>query len=286
MKSMSTLAIIDADSIIYAAAFAAQDWAVFDDDGRLCNIYVSKAEAKEAAIHAGDSVEPFPLSYTEARENADTIINGVIADLEPDQVEIWLTHHDSSANFRKAVDPTYKDNRRNFVKPFHFPTVREHLIENWDANIGREGWEADDEVAAIGWQNFENEKDTVYICSIDKDLDTVPGWHYRWQTYNRDAKKYYLSNSDAMFNYWVSVLTGDNADNIPGLHRVGPKTAEKIVSECDTPAECYKACLDKYFEVLGKEDMTTEEIKNRMHTNCEMLYLLRHDNDKWEPPEV
>jgi len=281
---MSILAVIDADSIVYAAAFAAQDWAVFDDEGNLCNVYPLKAEAKEAAIHAGDTVEPYPLSNDEAKQSADFIIENIKADLQPDSIEVWLTHPDSSANFRKSVDPNYKENRRNFVKPFHYQTVRDHLIHSWNAKVSREGWEADDEVSAIGWQRFE--EGDVVICSIDKDLDTVPGCHYRWQTHNREAKSYYLSPSDALWNYWMSVLTGDNADNIPGLHRVGPKIAEKTIAGCETAEEYYQVCLDKYLEVIGKEDMTPEEIKTRMHTNCTLLHLLRHDNDRWEPPEV
>ena len=281
---MNILAVIDADSIVYAAAFAAQDWAVFDEDGNLCNIYPLKAEAKEAAIYGGDTVEPYPLSDDEAKDNANSIIENIKLDLEPDSIQVWLTHPDSSANFRKSVDPNYKENRRNFVKPHHFKTVRQHLIDAWDAQISREGWEADDEVSAIGWQRFE--EGDVVICSIDKDLDTVPGCHYRWQTHNRAAKSYYLSPSDALWNYWMSVLTGDNADNIPGLHRVGPKIAEKTIAGCETAEEYYQACLNKYLEVMGKEDMTPEEIKTRMHTNCTLLHLLRHDNDRWEPPEA
>jgi len=217
---MSTLAVIDADSIVYAAAFAAQDWAIFDEDGNMCNVYDSKSDAKEAAIHAGDVVEPQPRSDDDAKANADSIIDSIILDLNPDQLQVWLTHPDSSANFRKSVDPNYKENRKNFVKPYHFKTVRQHLLDSWEAEVSREGWEADDEVAAIGWQSHE--QGNVVICSIDKDLDTVPGYHYRWRTYNRDAK----------------------------------------------------------------DDMTPEEIKTRMHTNCTLLHLLRHDNDKWEPPEV
>lgn len=281
---MNILAVIDADSIVYAAAFAAQDWAVFDEEGNLCNIYSLKAEAKEAAIHAGDTVEPYPLSDDEAKDNANSIIENITLDLQPSGIEVWLTHPDSSANFRKSVDPNYKENRRNFVKPFHYQTVRDHLIHSWNAKVSREGWEADDEVSAIGWHRFE--EGDVSICSIDKDLDTVPGCHYRWQTHNREAKSYYLSPSDALWNYWMSVLTGDNADNIPGLHRVGPKIAEKTLADCETPEDYYQACLDKYLEVMGKEDMTPEEIKTRMHTNCTLLHLLRHDNDRWEPPEV
>ncbi len=285
---MSTLAVIDADSIVYAAAFAAQDWAIFDEDGNMCNVYDSKSDAKEAAIHAGDVVEPQPRSDDDAKANADSIIDSIIVDVNPDQLQVWLTHPDSSANFRKSVDPNYKENRRNFVKPYHFKTVRQHLLDSWDAEVSREGWEADDELSAQGWThwNYGDWSETVVLCSIDKDLDTVPGHHYRWRTYNRDAKSYHLSVSDAVYNYWISVLTGDNADNIPGLHRVGPKIAERTVAECNTPREYYEACLEKYQEVLGKEDMTPEEIKTRMHTNCTLLHLLRHDNDKWEPPEV
>jgi len=283
---MTTL-IIDADSIVYAAAFAAQDWAIFDEDGRLHDTYSLKGDAKESAIHAGDRVEPFPRGETDAFANTDAMMENIVDQFDSvDDMQVWLTIPDLTQNFRYAVTDQYKANRKNFEKPFHYQTVRDRLLDHWKANVSRAGWEADDELSAAGWKAWLDGDELPIICSIDKDLDTVPGWHYRWPTHNKEGRKYYLTAQEAAQSYWASVLTGDNADNIKGLHRVGPKKAMAMIEGCVTEEEFYSVCKDKWIEYLGKEDHTEEEAIEQMHTSCKLLYLLRGDDDEgWRPPQ-
>jgi len=283
---MTTL-IIDADSIVYAAAFASQDWAIFDEDGRLCNVYSLKGDAKEAAIHAGDTVEPFPKGKSEACYNTDCMMENIVSSYESvTDVQVWLTVPDLTKNFRFAISEDYKGNRKDFQKPFHYDTVREQLIECWDAVISREGWEADDEVAAIGWEAWRQEDESLVICSIDKDLDNVPGYHYRWPTHNKEGQKYYITEKEAMHNYWCQVLTGDNADNIPGLYRIGLKRADSLLKGCNTEEEYYNTARKHWIVNLEKEGVEEEEAVERMHTTCKLLYLMRGDDDEgWRPPQ-
>jgi 5'-3' exonuclease len=131
------------------------------------------------------------------------------------------------------------------------------------------GWKA--------WRNPDLSKKTV-ICSIDKDLDTVPGHHFRWQTHNKDEEHYFLDEKQAMLNYWQQVLTGDNADNIRGLYRIGEKRAKSILNGCETEYEFYKTCMRQWevnFEKYGIEQDPFEE----MHKTCKLLYLMKDDND-------
>ena len=285
---MTTL-IIDADSIVYAAAFASQDWAVFDEDGRLCNVYSLKSEAREAAIHAGDTVEPFPREESDASANCDTLIENILDYFdEVDEAQVWLTVPDLTKNFRYGISKDYKANRKDFEKPFHYQTIRDRLIENWDAEVSREGWEADDEVAAIGWTHWEygDWSEELVLCSIDKDLDTVPGHHYRWPTHNKEGSLYHVTEDEAMRNYWCQVLTGDTADNIPGLHRIGNKRAGSILSSCETEKEYYNTCLKHWVINLEKQGYSEEEATEMMHTTCKLLYLMKSSDDEgWRPPE-
>lgn len=281
---MTTL-IIDADSIVYAAAFASQDWAIFDENGRLYGTYSIKSDAKEAAIHAGDIVEPFPRGTSDAIANCDALIENILDHFEEvDETQIWLTVPDLTKNFRYAVSEEYKANRKNFEKPFHYQTVRDRLIDNWGAKISREGWEADDEVSAIGWKAWRDGED-VTICSIDKDLDNVPGKHYRWPTHNKEGLEYSITEPEAMHNYWCQVLTGDNADNIPGLYRVGNKRADSLLKGETTEKGYYNTCKKHWIINLEKQDYTEEEAVEKMHTACKLLYLMRGDDDEgWRPP--
>lgn len=283
---MTTL-IIDADSIVYAAAFAAQDWAIFDEDGHLYGTYSLKGDAKEAAIHADDRIEPFPRSQSDAKANTDSFMENIIGNFDDvEDVEVWLTVPDLTKNFRYSISEDYKGNRKNFEKPFHYQTVRDHLVEQWNAKISREGWEANDELAARGWQAWKEGDDSIVLCSIDKDLDTVPGWHYRWPTHNKEGSLYHVAQDQAMFNYWLQVLTGDTADNIPGLHRVGDKRAKSFLNHCDNEKSCYETCKMHWVAHLEKEGCSEDEAIEKMHTTCKLLYLMRSDDDKgWEPPE-
>jgi len=283
---MTTL-IIDADSIVYASAFASQDWAVFDEDGRLHGTYNLKNEANEAAIHAGDTVEAFPRGKSDAADNTDTMMQNIVDNFDSvDNMQVWLTVPDLTQNFRYQVTDQYKANRKNFEKPFHYQTVRDRLLDAWDAQVSRAGWEADDELSAAGWAAWHHGGELPVICSIDKDLDTVPGKHYRWPTHNKEGDFYYLTEEGARRVYWISVLTGDTADNIKGLHRIGPKRADSLLKDCNTDKEYYDTCLKHWVINLEKEGYTQEEATEQMHTSCKLLYLMRGDNDEgWRPPQ-
>lgn len=278
---MSTL-IIDADSIVYACAFSAQDWALIDEDGRLYGTYKIKSEAKEAAIHAGDTIEPYPRPDDEVKEITDSMVENIIESAadEVDEVKIWLTAPNIEHNFRFAISSEYKSNRKKYQKPIHYQTVRDHLIEKWGAEISRAGWEADDEVAAAGWQSNE-----VIMCSIDKDLNTVPGHHYRWPTHNKEGSSYFLTDEEARHNYWCQVLMGDKSDNIPGLHRIGEKRAGSLLSGCTGDLSYYNTAKSHWIVNLEKEGYTEAEAVEKMHITCQLLYLMRGDDDEgWRPP--
>lgn len=288
-RKTMTILIIDADSIVYAAAFASQDWAVFDEDGNLSGIYKTRGDAKEAAIWEDDTIEPYPMEDAEAINNTDAIIENILDQFDNvEDVVVWLTAPDITQNFRYNVTSEYKANRKDFQKPAHYRTARDRLVNHWGAKISRPGWEADDELSATGWYHwlYGTALHDVVLCSIDKDLDTVPGRHYRWPTHNKEGSLYWLTEEEARMSYWASVLTGDKVDNIKGLHRVGIKKATAMLEGCETDKECYDVCKDKWIEYLGKEGYTEEEAIEQMHNSCQLLYLMRGENDEgWRPPE-
>jgi DNA polymerase-1 len=65
------------------------------------------------------------------------------------------------------------------------------------------------------------------ICSIDKDLKTIPGKHYN---FGKD-EFYDVSEEEADYNHLFQTLTGDATDGYPGCPGCGPKTAEKILAK-------------------------------------------------------
>jgi 5'-3' exonuclease len=46
--------------------------------------------------------------------------------------------------------------------------------------------------------------------------------------------------------FYNQILTGDRADNIIGLYRVGPVKATKMLSEAKTEQDLWEACVKAY----------------------------------------
>jgi len=125
-------------------------------------------------------------------------------------------------NFRKAIVPTYKANRVDQEKPHYLEPLREYLVTEWGAKV-TDGIEADD---ALGIHQSTAQVGTTVICSLDKDLKQVPGYHYTWEmngtgstgkAWKREAALSFIKPQEAMFNFYWQMVMGDRADNVPGF---------------------------------------------------------------------
>jgi len=176
--------------------------------------------------------------------------------------EFFLT---GKTNFRHdiAVTEPYKGNRKDVKKPKHLPLLREYLQTAWGATVS-DGQEADDDIAIRATEL----KDDCIIVSIDKDFMQVPTWHYNFV---KKVKKYVTPEEGLRF-FYKQILTGDAADNIKGIHRVGDVKATKMLADAVTEQELYQCCV----EAMGKE---------RVLENARLLWLRREANQIWEPPD-
>lgn len=169
-------------------------------------------------------------------------------------------------NFRHqvAVTQPYKGNRPA-EKPENLEAIRQHLLSNHPSDLS-EGEEADDRIAIAATEMLG----TAVICSIDKDFDQVPGWHYNFVK----DEKYWVSEQEGLFFFYTQVLTGDRADNIPGIKGFGPVKAKKALKDCKDEVEMYRVCVALY----GSEDRVIE--------NGRLLWLRRTPGQQWCPPEA
>lgn len=201
-------------------------------------------------------------------------------------------------NFRHEVSKTavYKGKRPS-EKPFWFYVIKKHLIESYNF-IEVNGMESDDALTVLQ-HRLRNTHDTV-IASIDKDLLQCPGRHYNLNTQEEN----FSSTRIGLKLLATQIITGDTTDNIPGLHRVGPKKAEKILSKAKEDLDylplSLQAYIDYYFEKQekdlkkkeeGVEDITTEEIflKAVEHytETFKLVFLLRNlSEDVFPTPNV
>lgn len=220
----------------------------------------------EVYLETTTEIEPLENCLYLVKQSIETI-------LEKTQADSYQIYIKGTGNFREEISKTrvYKGNRDVTHRPKYETQIREYLQKYWNAEA-IDGMEVDDMVC-IQQQHSRNNH---IICTIDKDLDQVPGWHFNYHT----GEKYWVDADQAMINFYVQLLSGDFSDNVEGLPGVGPKIAIKILEECNiTDKDLYQKCLEAYQERLGKR-----KGKQRLIEMANLIYLKRSTDDKWNPP--
>jgi 5'-3' exonuclease len=142
--------------------------------------------------------------------------------LEVTNADDWRLLFTGPDNFRFgiATEQPYKGNRVDFAKPYHWGTVNDYIFHKYGRKVVTcVGFEADDFMA------FHRERDEpdkeYYICTRDKDLNTCPGYHYRWECGENQPEKlpYWITPFEAQEFFLTQCLMGDSTDNIPGCGR-------------------------------------------------------------------
>ena len=183
-------------------------------------------------------------------------------------VDSWSMHLTGKNNFRYEIATTvpYKGNRVDKPKPKHLAFLRDYLVKEWGASIS-EGEEADDTIAIEATKLGDN----CVIVSLDKDLDQISGWHYNFVKH----LSYYIKPEEGLVKLYTQMLTGDAADNIKGLFRIGPVKAAKIIGDTTNELELYNKVLEAY-----------EGDAERVLENAQLLFLRRYEGQIWTPPQA
>lgn len=186
---------------------------------------------------------------------AESIMEELVSKFKGD----YLGFLTGKGNFRYLVDPNYKANRKDVPRPRHLQDIRDYLVNTWKAEVV-DGYEADD---AIGIYN------SIYpdaaICSLDKDLDQLPGTHYNW----KKNSIYTVSLFESLRHIFYQMLVGDTSDNIFGVRGIGPVRANKLLNNCSTIKEM--------------QDLTEELYDNRerFEKNLRLITILT-SLEEWE----
>jgi len=187
------------------------------------------------------------VTVDEAFEKFNSKLNYIKDDLWSDELHIYLK---GVENFRSVDFPLYKANRPK-ADPASIVPELYAMLEEEEVGIQSDGCEADDLVRSAAHECRHNEDDFI-VVAIDKDLFCDP-----FNYYNPDkSEQFSLTQKEADFNYYSQLLTGDSTDNIKGLHRVGPKTAAKLLSSTN---EWRDLVIKEYKERFSKdyEDVLT-----------------------------
>lgn len=187
----------------------------------------------------------------------DQMMERILREVNADSYRAFLT---GDTNFRKEVDPEYKANRKDLVRPALLEPLKEYLVVAWKAEV-QDGIEADDALAM-------NQTDDTVICSIDKDLLQIPGKHYNFVTGIYQE----VDKASALATFYRQFLIGDRADNIEGIAGIGKVKAARIITVEMTEMEMFNEVRMYYDD------------DERLLKNGRLLYLLRHEKDQWNFP--
>ena len=261
-------AAIDLDSFIYRVGFATQKRVYDLWQGAEYTRYASLEEAEAALLLDGDGkIEPAVAVEAAglARYNLKSMIKRAITGTNATEYKIYLTGKD---NFRLKIDPEYKAHRKDAERPVHYAILREYAVENWGAKV-IDGMEADDAVSIVHMRRYSKNPESSMICSNDKDLLGVPGYHYNYVS----QETIFVSPLDSLRNYFAQVLAGDAADNVKGIPGIGPKKAAKALAPCHTGKDMLHIVKEAYKEA-GMEA--------KLETNLKLLWMLREKGDSYE----
>jgi len=282
--------LIDADTPVYACGFAAEhkEYKVSYEGEPMC-VCENKTDLnkylKEFDEHFGDTPDVEVVEHVEPVENSlfsmKRVIEGILKTCTEQygevKYELYLTN--GSTCFRNTLGTIkkYKGNRDDSVKPVYYDAIREYLVKHWGA-VELDEIEADDQLIIRGTQLGA---DNCVLASTDKDLLQFPGNHYN---YIKDVFRT-VSVVEGYRNLFTQCLVGDTADNIPGIPRVGPKKAEKLLGDVEDPLDMWEiveAQYSSYYTKNGGDNATHEDAMLALEENAELLYLLRERDDYWD----
>ncbi len=316
--------LVDGDILVYKAGFAAQKkrYIVELDEGisyeypqyttrKTIESELSKRKLNNITVVSSFDVDPIEYAY----RSIDLLMESLLKKFDTKQYKLFLTSEGQS-NFRFNVDPNYKVNRLKSeccekqvvqklsgylcpkcnklcqlaeTKPRHYKALREYLIKTWKAEVVV-GEEADD---ALGKAQVDL---STVICSIDKDLDMIPGWHFnfdKWSLYRTsdpgqlkltvphlDGQTKTTISGGGIKWFFAQLLLGDNADNIQGVRGYGPVKVEKVLREADKFTEMLDIVQKIYYTAYK------EQAEKLFNQRASLLWIRRNTFTNWSDYEV
>lgn len=176
----------------------------------------------EKAIDWGDGIWTLHSEEEEGKRVFRDSVSRIQERVEADKVILAFS---DTENWRKEILPTYKANRAGVRQPL----IRRALVE-WAKgeyeSVCKPTLEGDDVLGIIATRKSKN---THIICTIDKDLKTIPGLHYNTEK----GEHFEVTEEEADRFHLVQALTGDATDGYAGCPGVGPVAANKILDKAE-----------------------------------------------------
>lgn len=220
----------------------------------------------------------------QARQNAINLLDSARAVAGAESIVVHNTAKGCNKGERYLIATVkkYQAQRVDGRKPKNHGYLQDWLMEYKGPHFTAKNWltrEADDGMAACAHHAIGTQAGYAAIFTADKDLRMLPGLHVIWKPINGhretvmvppgaydvigpDVKQYGLKW------FWLQMLQGDTADNIPGLEeyqafdkkgnviykKMGEKTAEKMIDGCANNSEAYELVRELYVNYYQRFD--------------------------------
>ena len=199
--------MIDADIVAYRIASKNEqryNWGADEETGEeITTVIVNDPKDVEAQVH--ETIQEY-LAATQA-----------------DDFLICLS--DDNYNWRKKVLPSYKQNRKESIRPELLYPLKEFMYDQFPS-ARKDTLEADD-VMGIYSTHPKLIAGRKIIVSEDKDMKTIPGW--LWNP-SKDLKPRLVSLEEADLFHMQQTLTGDTTDGYKGCPGAGKGEFDKIAA--------------------------------------------------------
>lgn len=181
-------------------------------------------------------------------------------------IRILMTAGTSNKGHRYAVARVkpYQGNRSSVRRPRNWQYLRDYLLSLPNTEVSMDA-EADDL-----FKKYANIYTDVVLHYQDKDMRQIDGaWHLTWDDFlmvRVDSGAWSVVANDKQYGrkwFWLQMLHGDTADNIPGLpsyvkddgklSRCGEVTAGKLLASCDSQDAAFELVLGLYHRYYGDE---------------------------------
>jgi len=131
------------------------------------------------------------------------------------------------------------------------------------------------------------------ICSRDKDLRMINGWHYGWECGKQPEFQLYFVNGFGELRltdkkpreckghglkfFYAQMIMGDPTDNIVGIPRKGAVAAFNALDKCVSEDEAFEVVRELYREHHG------DDYRTHLYEMAHLLWMVIQVDGKGQP---
>lgn len=181
----------------------------------------------------------------------------------------------SAPTFRHELYPEYKANRGPMPEEMvaQMPLLQETLLASGATLLSEPGYEADDVMASVAVAAEKAGFDQIFIVTKDKDMSQIVNEKIHLFHLEKGAEGIDFGPEQVLEKYGVPpskirdylALMGDSSDNIPGVPKIGPKTAAQLLNEFDNIDNLY----------LNLDKISKKGLLENLRENKEKAFLSR-----------